>query len=40
VLLVPTDAFQGAGILNLAAAAIAGALVALEMRHSSRRAPA
>jgi len=40
VLLVPTDAFQGASILNLAAAVIAGALIALEMRHTSKRAPA
>jgi TRAP-type uncharacterized transport system fused permease subunit len=40
VLLVPTDAFEGAGVLNLAAAALAGALIAIEMRHSSKRAPA
>jgi len=30
VLLVPTDAFQGAGMLNLAATAIAAVLIALE----------
>jgi hypothetical protein len=37
LLLIPTDAFAGAGILNLAAAAIGAVLVTLEIRNREPR---